>query len=507
MPEVFEYFSSKNKTLINLPDIVSQLGIYLDRTGLLRVRCKLEKLKECTDKMSDYPIFLPAKSMIVGLIISYYHEKCFHAGTYTILAEIRRQFYIPKIFSAVKTILRKCIICKRFNARPISLNQNSYRLNRIDPLNIPFANIYFDFFGPYEVKDNSCNKKVYVLCITCVWSRAINLKICINLSTKEFIRAFQLHCLEYGVPQHCISDLGSQLVSGAKIISEFMNDIESQKFFRELNVDPVTFEQYFKGNSQLGSMVEICVKLTKRLIYGGIKNNILSFRDFEFIIFTTIHLVNRRPIAFRDCLRDSEIDVPKPITPENLIRGYDLVSINLVPELHGDGDDWVPSGDPVDLVKMNYTKLQKCRNNLITLYNEEFLGTLIKQATNKKDRFKPKVHEPIQIHDIVLMKEAFTKPANYPMGIVKDVEINSLGEVTGASILKGSTGELVKRHSSVLIPILTRNEMSGETLKVLETDDDKDDRQGRPNLNKRPIRQSSKDCLSKIKLLVNNDLV
>ena len=500
LPEVFEYFLDNNNILKNLPNVVSQLGIYLDRTGLLRVKCKLEKLVENTDKMSEYPIFMPRKSVLVNLIITYYHEKCFHAGTYTIIAEIRRLFYIPKIFSAVKMILRKCIVCKRFNARPICLNQNSYRLNRIDPLNIPFANIYFDFFGPYEVKDNSCNKKVYVLCITCVWSRAINLKICINLSTKEFVRAFQLHCLEFGVPQHCISDMGTQLISGAKIMSEFMNDVESQDFFRELGVSPISFEQYFKGHSQLGSMVEICVKLTKRLIYGGIRNNILPFRDFEFIIFTTIHLVNRRPIAFRDCLRDSEVDIPKPITPENLIRGYDLVSINLIPELHGDGNDWVPSGDPVDLIKMNFTKLQKC-NNLIHLYNEEFFGTLVKQATNKKDRFKPKNHEPIQKNDIVLLKEAFTKPSNYPMGLVKDVEVNSLGEVTGASILKGSTGELVKRHSSVLIPLLTRNEMSDETMKIIDKVDKQD------NESKRPQRQSSKDCLKNIKLLVNKNLV
>ena len=40
------------------------------------------------------------------------------------------------------------------------------------------------------------------------------------------------------------------------------------------------------------------------------------------------------------------------------------------------------------------------------------------------------------------------------MGLVKEVEINSNNEVTGAVILKGKTRELVKRHITTLIPLL-----------------------------------------------------
>ena len=73
------------------------------------------------------------------------------------------------------------------------------------------------------------------------------------------------------------------------------------------------------------------------LIYGSIKNNILDFREFEFIICKVVHLVNRRPIAFKSALRDfSGTEVPEPITPENLIRGYNVVSLNIIPDLHPD---------------------------------------------------------------------------------------------------------------------------------------------------------------------------
>ena len=40
------------------------------------------------------------------------------------------------------------------------------------------------------------------------------------------------------------------------------------------------------------------------------------------------------------------------------------------------------------------------------------------------------------------------------MGRVTSIQVNHLGEVTGAVVKKGATGEHVKRHSSVIIPLL-----------------------------------------------------
>ena len=173
-----------------------------------------------------------------------------------------------------------------------------------------------------------------------MWSRAINLKACTDNTTSEFLRAFQLHCYEFGVPQVCISDLGSNLVAGAIAITNYLIDDQTQSYFKEIGVKPISFSQYFKGRSELGGMVESCVKMVKRLIYGSIKNNILDFREFEFIICKVVHLVNRRPIAFKSALRDfSGTEVPEPITPENLIRGYNVVSLNIIPDLHPDSID------------------------------------------------------------------------------------------------------------------------------------------------------------------------
>ena len=89
------------------------------------------------------------------------------------------------------------------------------------------------------------------------------------------------------------------------------------------------------------------------------------------------------------------------------------------------------------------------------MYNEEFLANLIKHPVNKKDRFKPVLHKKLKENDIVLIKEENMKRINLLLGIVKKIISNGLGEVTAAEVRKGRKNEIVKRHVSSLIPVLS----------------------------------------------------
>ncbi|XP_068228287.1 uncharacterized protein [Palaemon carinicauda] len=463
-PEVFTYFSCSIQRKKDMPNIVGQLNVYVDNDGLLRVRSKCDKLI----RRHGFPLLLAKNSHLTSLIVHNLHKKLNHTGCYSVLSEMRKRFYVPSYFSVVKRNLRECVFCRRFKSRTISINQSPYRKWRVSPPNVPFRYLFMDFIGPLSVKQQGKKGKIYLLCITCMWSRAVNLIICLDLSVKEFLRAFQIHCFQFGIPEYCISDLGSQLVSASNIIIDYIKDHETQSYFERNGVQSLKFDQFVKGHSQLGSMVEVCVKLVKRLIYGAIGKNVLEYHDFEFLIQQVIHLVNRRPIAFKEALRDQiGDDIPEPITPENLIHGYDLISVNIIPELHeGRDPDWIPENYSQSKFKQDYNQLQKVRNNLVKLYQEEFIANLIHQAVDVPDRYKPVTHNKISPGDIVLLKENFTKPNDYPMGVVKEIFTNTLGEVTGATILKGKTQELVKRHSSVIIPLLTRKDEIPNNSKV-----------------------------------------
>ena len=255
-------------------------------------------------------------------------------------------------------------------------------------------------------------KKVYLLVLTCLWSRAINLQICRDLTVNNFLRAFQIHVYSYGCPERVYSDLGSQIVSAASTITDFVNDVQTKLFFAENRIRPVRFHQYFRGCSKLGSLVESCVKIVKRLIYGSVRNLILEYDELEFLMYQAVHIINRRPIAFKDGLRSNSNDeIPSPITPEILLRGHEVVSLDLVPALTT-GDNRDLDWSDVNLTRHitdSYKKLQKARTYMKDLYHEQFLVKLMDQAVDSKDRFKPRSHLPLKIGDIVLLKRAYVK--------------------------------------------------------------------------------------------------
>ena len=70
-------------------------------------------------------------------------------------------------------------------------------------------------------------------------------------------------------------------------------------------------------------------------------------------------------------------EFPAPISPEILIKGHELNSINLIPELLNDYDDVDFEAIMNDKhVFKSYEKLAKCRQHLVKVFNEEYHSNL-----------------------------------------------------------------------------------------------------------------------------------
>lgn len=499
-PECINFFNSKSKKLKDIPNIVNQLNVYMDSDGLLRVRSKF--------RVGIYdPVLLSRSSDLVTLIVSSRHIELSHAGKYTLLSDLRKLYYVSKFFSLVKRVVRSCVICGRFNEKPIQVNQSPYRDFRANPPSIPYRSIFIDHLGPYLVKLKENKVKVWVLCITCLWSRAVNLKVCSDLSLGIFLRALQLHVNEFGLPGLILSDSGSQLTAAANVLTDFFKDAETQRYLDENGIEKFEFINYYKGNNSLGSLVEICVKFVKRLIHGSIGKNVLDYFEFELIISNVVSLVNKRPIAFKEALRDDNVvDVPEPISPELLVRGFSMPSINVVPSMAGDDlNDPIFAGD-VGRIRDTCSKLKQVRDRLIDIYNNEFKQTLVVQSTNCKQRYKPVFHKKLSIGDVVLLKEKHMKAGDYPMGVVRDIQVNDLDEVTGATVFKGRSRELVKRHVNSLILLMRPVAESSEA--ALSADGEPPDASGGSvdAVRSRPLRAAAAACGERNRELLQSDL-
>ena len=490
--DIIDFFENRNIVVNRIPNLVTQLNLYVDDRNIIRVKSKFNNL--------SHPILLPYNSRLTELIVNNVHIQFSHAGIYTVLREIRKEFWILRGFSTVRSILKRCIACRKINQSPIKVNQNSYRNFRSDPPRIPFSYIFIDYIGPFVVDFEGKSKKIYLLIITCLWTRAVSLIMCLSADTNDFLRGLQSHIYSHGMFQMCLSDMGSQITSGTKIISNFLNDMESKEFFQRNGITSLDFHHYAKGNSSLGSVVESCVKQVKNLINKSIGKQKLILSDFMLLISKTNHVINRRPVAFKEYLRNSveEIDYPGAITPEMLLHGRELISYNIIPQLQPDFfQDFQPDGREL---RDSFRKLSDSCSRLRDIYHNEFIVNLTVQATDRLHRYKPVMHQKLNVGDLVLLVEPHAKQSNYPMGIVRKVTENSLGEVTSAMVFKGATREEVHRHSTSLIKILDCECLSEESTSSVSNEDI-------PKVADRPQRAAAKAAKNNISSFYKSDYV
>ncbi|GFY79213.1 integrase_H2C2 domain-containing protein [Trichonephila inaurata madagascariensis] len=141
--------------LVLKTSVILELNLFLDTDELIRVGGRLQKFK--FSYLQKHPIILPAKHYFVNLIVRDSHEKVFHGGISETLLEIRERFWLIKGRQTVKTILKKCRLCKRFS----STSGVQVTTPRVEQ-SAPFSVVGIDFGGPLYTKDENKHYIVFI---------------------------------------------------------------------------------------------------------------------------------------------------------------------------------------------------------------------------------------------------------------------------------------------------------------------------------------------------------
>ena len=212
----------------------SSLGLY--DNGILRLRGRFHNCSIGEDQ--KHPIILrDVSSRFTKLVIIDGHEKIMHQGLEATLGQVRRRFWIVKGRKAIKTVIKKCTICKRHQGRtmtsPASPDLPDFRLNFEARA---FSSVGIDFAGPIFYRNffncKSCNKqtfKSYILLLTCATTRAIHLELVPDLTVESFIRAFKRFAARRGTPSLIISDNAKTF--RARKVKSFMSAANITKKF------------------------------------------------------------------------------------------------------------------------------------------------------------------------------------------------------------------------------------------------------------------------------------
>ncbi|CAG2254433.1 unnamed protein product [Mytilus edulis] len=164
--------------------------------------------------LSTCPVILPNKHHVTTLIIRYYHETTGHVGKQQVLAASREKYWILKGSSAVKTVIDRCVPCKRQHG-PFCKQQMAPLLEeQMTADKPPFTFVGVDYFGPLNVKLGRSVVKRYGCLFTCLTTRAVHIEIAHSLNTDSFISAFQRFTSRRGIPEKVYSDNGTNFVGG-----------------------------------------------------------------------------------------------------------------------------------------------------------------------------------------------------------------------------------------------------------------------------------------------------
>ncbi|KAK0134727.1 hypothetical protein N1851_029616 [Merluccius polli] len=213
------------------PTVPKRSSIYrLDpmlKDGLIRIGGRLSRAAISEDM--KYPIILPKHSHISSLLIRHIHEKYGHCGINYVLSQLRKRYWITSGNSAARSVISKCVICRRLKNRTGEQKMANLPYERTLPDLPPFTNVGMDYFGPIETKRGRSSVKRYGVLFTCLSCRAIHLEMAYSLDTDSCIHAIRRFMCRRGQVQHIWSDNGTNLVGAKKELRKALSNFNSNK--------------------------------------------------------------------------------------------------------------------------------------------------------------------------------------------------------------------------------------------------------------------------------------
>ena len=205
-------------------------------------------------------------------------------------------FWILKARQAVLSVLKECVVCKRYNVPSVKYpSPASLPATRVN-LSVPFAHTGVDYTGHIWIKDRSGVKvKVYILIFTCVNTRSIHLEALDSMSTAESILAFVRFVNKYGIPSAVYSDNAKSFVQAGNIIEHLLSLSEFEEKFCIASIAHRTIPVYA---AWYGATWERLIRTVKQCFCKTLGRNTPSLSEFTTFLTDLQKIPNNRPLTF-----------------------------------------------------------------------------------------------------------------------------------------------------------------------------------------------------------------
>ncbi|KAG1655535.1 hypothetical protein GQR58_024454 [Nymphon striatum] len=423
-----ECFQEELKQL-NLKGVVSKrssirsLCPFLDADGLIKVG---GRIMHSSDELK-HALIISHKHPVARLIITDVH-KVAHLGSQWVLSIVRRKYWVTKGMSTVKSVLKKCVTCKRLYANTAVQKMANLPQARMDAYKPAFTNTGIDIFGPFYVKHRRSQVKRYGCIFTCMTTRAVHLEKVYDLSTNSFINGFRRFVCRRGYPEKVYSDNGTNFVGGESELRRSLSEISKHEIEQYAVRHNIEWHFNPPSASHMGGAWERIIRSIRRILSGMIlKIKSLTDETLDTLFCEIESILNGRPLTK---LSDDVLD-PTPLTPNHLL-------------MLKEGPSLPPGKFDEDICKKGWRHVQHLSNVFWRRWLRVYLPELQRRQKwlDVKDNMKK--------GNLVIIVNESTPRNLWPLAIVTEVLPSSDGLVRSVKV-KTKSSEFVRPITKLVL--------------------------------------------------------
>lgn len=206
------------------------------------------------------------------------------------MSELRETFWIIACRAAVRSMINKCITCKRYKATRAEAVTGDLPKERVKEANV-FEIIGIDYMGPLFLRGA---QKAWICLFTCAVYRAIHLEVTTSLSTEAFLQAFRRFIARRGRPLIVYTDNGKNFVGARNLLRK----IDWNKIKRISAAQKIDWHLNPPSAPWWGGWWERLVRITKDLLKKTLKKACLSYEELSTILCDCEAIINSRPLGY-----------------------------------------------------------------------------------------------------------------------------------------------------------------------------------------------------------------
>ena len=411
-----EIFTDEIKSIrsgipVDLKSKISSLNPYLDGDGVLRVGGRLNRLN--IPENVKHPVILPRNHPITAMILQWIHRKNGHVGPDHILVLLRNKYWVLSARTAINMMMHRCFFCKVRRAKqqfPFMADLPPCRAAVGEP---PFSQCGVDLIGPLLVKQGRKRIKRWIVLFTCMTVRCVHLEVVENSETDAFINSLRRFVNRRGCPSKMYSDNGSNLRGTATELKEMIESLDKRAIKDFATSFSIDWQFNPPKAPHMGGAWERLVRTVKKVLYGLIKDHIMTDPQLYTWLTEVESIVNSRPLTHLS----EDVSCMDALTPNHILLG-----------LHRNWGSISDTSEADITSRKQWRQVQGLRAKFWNRWTKEYLPTL-----TSRSKWRKKVPN-LKVGDLVIVSEEGVKRGKWPLGRVNSIAPGKDGVVRVAEI-------------------------------------------------------------------------